>query len=314
MKHLTGSWFKQRLFIGAIVVSMLVTSCSSVLNSKKISGLTVNYCEPTVKYDYSKIERPENDVPARDSILTAHLSRHDVLVSKAIGIDAYLEEYFQLRTDTLKRLVLKQKITNRLLLTSIEIDALAAELDCNGERINQLANYIDKINDKRTKRITAASVAIAALTTIATVLIKNDNTTAWVGVSGGLLSIGLGALTISPQGKKVTLAFHRNLLKNIWDNDNTNQAYPRAVWSILNEKYFSNFGGQSLRESIKSRWIQYSFDTKADTGSENLFFDKGGVYTADDLHLRADMMNELQATVRSIQQNIRSLAITLNSF
>lgn len=303
-----------KIFTAILIVSILVSSCSTVLKSTKIDYLTSNYCQPTIQYDYSQLETPKNKILKQDSILDANLSKHDLLVSKAIGIETYLAEYLQIKKDTLKRLVLKQKITDRLMLTTIEINALASELDCNGERINKLADYIDNINNKQTKNLTVASVTLGALTTVATVLIKNNNASNIVGVSGGLLSAGLGALTISPKGKKIDLKLQRNLLRNIWYNDNSDGAYPNSIWAIINEKQFSNSGENDLQESIKNRWTQYNFDGKIDPKAQKLFFDDGGIYTADDLHSRANMINELQATIRSLEQDLKSLAVRLNGF
>lgn len=303
-----------KIFTAILIVSILVSSCSTVLKSTKIDYLTSNYCQPTIQYDYSQLETPKNKILKQDSILDANLSKHDLLVSKAIGIETYLAEYLQIKKDTLKRLVLKQKITDRLMLTTIEINALASELDCNGERINKLADYIDNINNKQTKNLTVASVTLGALTTMATVLIRNNNASNIVGVSGGLLSAGLGALTISPKGKKIDLKLQRNLLRNIWYNDNSDEAYPNSIWAIINEKQFSNSGENDLQESIKNRWTQYNFDGKIDPKAQKLFFDDGGIYTADDLHSRANMLNELQATIRSLEQDLKSLAVRLNGF
>jgi hypothetical protein len=304
---------KQHKIFILFVISIFVSSCSTVLNSPKIDYLTSNYCQPNIEYDYSKLEVFPNKTSNNDSILKANLSQHDILISKAIGIESYLAEYLQTKKDTLKRLVLKQKITDRLILTSIEINALASELDCNGERIDKLANFVNDINNKKTRNLTVASVTIGALTTVATVLIKNNNASDIVGVSGGLVSAGLGALTIAPKGKKINLKLERNLLRNIWFNDNSNGAYPNSIWAILNEKQFSNSGKNDLQESIKNRWLQYNFDGKIDAETEKLFFYDGGIYTADDLSSRANMLNELQATVRSLEQDLKSLSVRLNS-
>lgn len=302
-----------KIFIILILLSALIASCSTVLNSPKIDYLTNNYCQPTIEYDYSKIEIPKNKTPKQDSILNANLSKHDILVSNAIGIELYLTEYLQIKKDTLKKLALKQKITDRLILTGIEINALASELDCNGERISKLADFVNAINDKKTKNLTVASVTIGALTTVGTVLIKNENSSNIIGIGGGLLSAGLGALTISPKGKKINLKLQRNLLGNIWYNDNSNGVYPNSIWTIINEKQFSNSGKNDLQESIKNRWLQYNFDGQIDPKNERLFFNDGGIYSADDLYSRANMLNELQATIRSLEQDLKSLSVKLNS-
>lgn len=296
-----------------MLLAILISSCSTtILKSTKIDYLTSNYCQPTITYDYSQVEVPKNKTAPQDSILKSNFSKHDILICQAIGIETFLTTYLQIEKDTLKRLFLKQKINDRLMLTNIEINALASELDCNGERINKLADFLDDINNKKNKNLTVASVTLGALTTVATVLIKNNNASNAVGVGGGLISAGLGALTISPKGKKIELQLQRNLLGSIWYNDNLNQAYPNSIWTLLNEKQLSNSGENSLQESIKNRWLQYNFDGKIDLDTQRLFFDQGGIYTADDLHSRANMLNELQATIRALEQDLKSLAISLN--
>ena len=295
----------------ALIISVVLFSCSPVLKSTKIKSLTANYCEPNIQYDYSALNAAMQKFPGQDSILRSHLSAHDGLLSEMTGIAPHLAAYYEAK-DTLTLLMCKQKITDRLLLTNTELEAIVAELDCNGERIDQLAAYVDDINKNRNTRLTVASVVLGALTTVATVALKNDASTA-AGVAGGLTSAGLGALTINPKGKRVALSFKRNLLKNIWNNDNADQAFPPAIWKILNEKAFSNSGDRSLIETIKNRWLQYEFEGKISPVDQTLFFDKGGIFTADDLHSLANMFNELQATIRSVQQDMRSLGLKVNS-
>lgn len=96
-------------------------------------------------------------------------------------------------------------------------------------------------------------------------------------------------------------------------NDNSDGAYHNSMWAILNEKQFSNSQKNDLQESIKNRWLQYNFDGKIDTETEKLFFYDGGIYTADDLYSRANMLNELQATIRSLEQDLKSLSLRLNT-
>lgn len=295
-----------------LIISTALFSCSPVLKSTKIKSLTANYCEPNIQYDYSALNAAMQKFPGQDSILRSRLSAHDRLLSELTGIAPHLAAYYEAK-DTLTLLMCKQKITDRLLLTNIELEAIVAELDCNGERIDQLANYVDDINRNRNTRLTVASVVLAALTTVATVAIKNDHASTVVGVAGGLTSAGLSALTINPKGKRVLIAIKRSLLKNIWNSDNSDQAFPPSIWKILNEKAFSNSGDRSLIETIKNRWLQYIFNGKISAGDQTLFFDKGGSFTADDLHSLANMFNELQATIRSVQQDLRSLGLKVNS-
>jgi hypothetical protein len=59
-----------------------------------------------------------------------------------------------------------------------------------------------------------------------------------------------------------------------------------------------------LAQSIRSRWLHFEFDGKPDQKQTDLLFGNGGFYHADDLHMRAAMLNQLQSTIRSINQDL----------
>lgn len=299
---------KQTLLLHFLPLLLLLNSCAAVLSKAKVRQLTTDYCQPNIHYNYTY----KAETPTEESSLKNFLSQHDLLLSKHIGIISLLENYIH-STDTLRKLYYKQKITDRIMLVTGELTSVSAELDCNGERIAQLANYVDNKNAKRNTMLTVSSVVVGALTTVATVAIKNNSASNTVGISGGLLSAGLGALTINPKGSLVEMTWQRNLLRNVWLADNQDQSFPPALWRILNEKAFSNTGDKSLIESIKNRWLQFAFDGAIDSNEQKLFFESGGKFSADDLHTLADMYNELQASVRSTQQDLQSLIIRMNT-
>ncbi|MNT94915.1 hypothetical protein D3C72_2366900 [compost metagenome] len=81
---------------------------------------------------------------------------------------------------------------------------------------------------------------------------------------------------------------------------------------MLSEKEFSNDGNSSLLHNLKTRWIDYQFDSNENQGNQSVIFSDGGIYFADDLHSRAAMINQLQAVIRSINQSINNLILEAN--
>ncbi len=73
---------------------------------------------------------------------------------------------------------------------------------------------------------------------------------------------------------------------------------------MLTEKRFSNAGTSSLLDNLKHRWIRYQFDGNADEAGASVNFSEGGWYLADDLYNRSEMINQLQAEIRSFHQYI----------
>lgn len=298
------------VFVVGIFFTMSVfTSCSSVISSSKIKNLSTNFCEPTIEYNFDFAATPNQLSTQQINLLQQKLSPHDLLLGQTIGINPYICTYLENSGDTLQMLLMKQKINERINLTLIEIDAIASELDCYAERLDQLSNYVNALNDRTQKRITIFSVALDAATTAAAIFTDNP----YLAVGGGLSSIALGALTISPKGKKVEIPLKRNLLKNIWYNINPGNEIPPSVWRILNNPNFSNETQQSMREGLKERWMQFEFENDIDVETEKRFFDQGGLYTADDLHTRVHMIKELEALINTIKQDIRSLSAAIGA-
>ncbi|WP_234300281.1 hypothetical protein [Elizabethkingia bruuniana] len=247
-----------------------------------------------------------------DSALIKKLPASDYALSKNIGILPLLSQYNKAK-DPLKILIAKQKISDQLMITNSGLNAMAAESDCNGERIQQLSNYLGDINNKNIRKLTVGSIILGASIAVSSSLINNNNTNKAINIGGGAAGAALGLLTLNPKGRKVQMGIQRNLLRNIWNNDNSDQAFPPDIWNILNEKSFSNSGNKSMRETLKDRWLLYAFDGKPDAETLQLFFGNGGTFRADDLQTMSNMYNELQASIRSLQQNMQSLMLKINT-
>lgn len=274
----------------------------------RLQSFKYNYCAPNIPY-------VQHEIIWKDSIKVdlskTGISPHDQLLSQLLGISNAVNELWAMKhnkKDSVSRtLLLKQKVTSRILLAQTQLQAVAAELDCEGERADMAAAYLDGINSKRNTKLTVGSVILGALTTVATAVITKSSVQTAVGIGGGLVSAGLGALTINPKGKQLEFEHDHNLLRTIWSEPQTNTDYPEFVWAMLHEKSFSNKGDVTLSQSIKSRWIQFEFDGHIDQAQEALLFGKGGYYRSGDLHTRAMMINQLQSTIRSLNQDLTNL-------
>lgn len=311
MNAFTSSGKKQTTLLAGFVFMAALTSCGTQKSTIRNREETFksNYCSPTVSYLRTK-ELFKEAEPV--DLIKYHIpiSAHDQLLCQILGISNDVKKMVSLKKENPNEttyLLLKQKITSRLLLAQSELSAVTAELDCEGERSDMAANYIDGLNSKRNRNLTVGSVVLGALTTVVTAVVKNNSVQTTVGISGGLVSAGLGALTINPKGKTIEYIHERNLLKSIWKTPETNMDYPDFVWKMLHEKKFSNNGDLSLAESIRNRWIKFEFDGQIDSDQEELLFGRGGYYRSGDLHTRASMTNQLQSTIRSVNQDLTSL-------
>ncbi|HEY9261973.1 hypothetical protein [Chitinophaga sp.] len=312
MKTIYFPWLLAGLLLGAL------QACKT---GRVISGaavnITNNYCAPAAAYSNDPAKAPLKNT---DSLLSANkdMPVHEVLIANASGTLELIQQLKTAIADTtvagfMRKTDIRTQIHHRLLLATMEIAGVAAELDCEGERADQLARYLDNFNSKRNTRLTVASIIVAAITTIATVAIKDDGPQNAAAISGGLLSAGLGAMTINAAGQKIKLLHERNVLRDLWYTPDTSAIYPPFTWYVLNEKHFSNSGQSSLAANIKQRWEKFDLDLPVGAADEKLFFGGGGIYKSDDLHKRAAMVNELQSTIRSINQDLQRLLQYLGS-
>jgi len=304
------------------VVAVVVASCTgSSLVTHTGTDMRYDYCAPPVAYTatYWPLTNLDSLMQA-DIVITRQLSAHDLLMANALGIAPIVAQLVRLSADTsaaasLQRTRLGNRVQNRLLLAASEIDGIAAELDCEGERSEQLAHYLDNLNTRRNNRLTAASIIIGAAITVATAATSNSDAQNAIGISGGLVTAGLGAMMLNPPGKKIEMNFsRRNILHDIWYTPPASAIYTPFVWYMLNEKQFSNSHQVSLAQNIRLRWTNFEFGGKLNPLREKLFFDAGGTYTAEDLHTRAALLNQLQSTLRSVHQDMQVFHAAVSKF
>lgn len=285
-----------------------LTACSV---SRKHDTLFIDkesYCNPPVASTGVRyaISANTDSVLAANLALSSRFSVQSILLIHALGLLDEVKQVALIKNDSLNsstHLQLMQRISSRVLLVSSEINAIAAELDCEGERLDQIAKYVDDLNAKHNTRFTVASIVVGALSGVAGAFISQPGWNKGVAIGAGAAGIGLGLATLNPKGKKVELLHQRNLLRNVWLQQNNSEFSP-FLWFMLSEKRISNTAAGSLLSNLRHRWVRYQFDGDSSAASKSVNFTGGGIYNAAELHNRAEMINQLQAEIRSIEQQV----------
>lgn len=311
---------KKLYFIFAAFI--LLTSCVSRKNQaikQNILTLRDSYCKAPFKYNY------ENKLPSynSDSIISANqqlkgiFSDQSILILNALDNLDEVNEIVKLKKDSslssqVRVLQLKMKINSKITIALTELDAVAAEFDCEGERVAQIGNYVDNLNDSRNNKLILYSIAAGAVASIAGGIVKDEGWSSAIDISGGALGAGFGLATLNPKGKKVEFIHQRNLLRDIWNEKLESPNFPPFIWYMYTEKRFSNKEEHSVISSMKQRWLHYQFDDDKNAADHSVIFNDGGLYRADDLHNRAAMLNQMQSATRTINQTINYLLLDLD--
>lgn len=300
----------------------VLTSCVSKKNQsirQNILTLKDSYCKAPFKYNYS------NGLPSynSDSILAANkelknnFSDQSILILNALDNLDEVHEIMELKKDNslesqVKVLQLKSKINSKITIALTELDAVAAEFDCEGERVAQIGNYVDNLNDSRNNKLILLSIVTGAAASVAGGIVKDNGWSNAIDIGGGILGAGFGLATLNPKGKKVEFIHQRNLLRDIWNEKLESPNFPPFVWYMYTEKKFSNKDGVPIVQSIKKRWLHFQFDNNLKAANESVIFSDGGYYRSNDLHNRAAMLNQMQSATRTINQNINYLLLDLD--
>ncbi|MCE9669791.1 hypothetical protein LY474_18500 [Myxococcus stipitatus] len=291
-------------------LDVLGTGCSSVRHIER-RGAEVDYCVPAqpVRYDVSRSAALEAPFEVSED-LQRRFTRQDLLLAHAAGVLGALESLARLgegADSAERRDMLLGEVELRLLLFSTMLSSVAAELDCEAGRTAQVASLLDGLASRRQRLLTISSIVAGALATTVTAISRDDNADDIIDFTGGVASAGLGlaALLSSPS---LRFDHPRNLLADVWRQPEHSEAFPPALWYVLRHKDFSNEQRHSISYNVRARWIAYGY--VEEKGGEP-FFDAGGRYTLDALRTRTNMLEELQAAVRLIHQNLQALLAKL---
>ncbi|MGU3373431.1 hypothetical protein [Chryseobacterium sp. M5A1_1a] len=311
----------KKLFYLFIVLSLL-TSCVSKKNQmiqQNILTLKDSYCKAPFKYDYS------NRVPSynSDSILLANkelktmFSDQSILILNALDNLDEVHDIMDLKKDSslasqVKVLQLKTRINSKITIALTELDAVAAEFDCEGERVAQIGNYVDNLNSSRNNKLILYSIVAGAAASIAGGIVPDEGWSNAIAIGGGVLGAGFGLATLNPKGKKVEFIHQRNLLRDIWREKLESPNFPPFIWYMYTEKKFSNKEEHSIIGNMKERWLHYQFEDDKIQADQSVIFSDGGFYRSNDLHNRAAMLNQMQSATRTINQNINYLLLDLD--
>lgn len=286
---------------------------------------TVEYCQPPFAYQYDPAYAPQADFEAAlTPALLARYPRRYLLAANAAGLLPPLRQLLALETTARQQpgpaaelAVLRQRqyILARVSLLSATVASVAAELDCEGERADQVAGYLSQQNSRRTQRLNVLSFLSGGVSSAGTIIVGSSAGQYAFGVGGGLLTAGLGLLTLR-KGYTAEFAHPRNALTDVWTGQPGSTVFPPSLWYMLSDPAFSNKGEHSIADNTRQRWQTYDQfgqpGTPAGKAQEALLFGKGGTYSADQLALRANMLNELQAAVRLLNQELQGLLLVLS--
>ncbi len=315
-------------YLWIAMVLVMLSSCRGVDIVQRHAARSTCTPQTMVKYASRELPAPIHEVKV-DSALLQRFSKTSLNIAYAIGQLENLSTYIRLMENYEKHptienrmelLVLSQKITEKINLASLEISSVASELDCEEERVTQIAEFMKGLEEETDTRLTVASIVVGAASTVISgvMLLKGTGGNAgdYLGIASGVVEASLG-ISVLANKRKVDYYHKRNALREIWANQDTSEVFPPFVWYYLNYFNPANPESQSMRYRIIERWISFKQIEDANTKKRRklleLYFGDGGRYSTEQLFNRASMYDQVESQIKLIKQDLTLLNVEFDS-
>jgi hypothetical protein len=287
-----------------------------------------SHCEPATSQTTELAPLPAVAAPIRiDSASTAvdapstqssRFSSRAREVASIIGVQALLTEYQVLEEEmargldgvSLRSLAVRQELSDRLLLALFEASSIAAELECEKARAEDLASRLDEVrNDIQQGRTIMAILAdsISGVFAGTFLLLGSEILSGLIDLSGSVAALGLGVAALG--GDQASEFKHgRNLMADVWHGGEFSRQFPQPVWHYLNGPARPE-GKRSRRDNIIGSWRTRlgKPGSKEERRLADLFFGKGGRYRINELRHRSEMLGQLKTQVNLMTQDLNLL-------
>ncbi len=329
MKDKIINILERKVLIYAIVICAIVpTSCTSPKSFQQALRIDKSYCNKQQIPAYVQADLPKPlHLLTLDTVLTNRFSHQSLNMANAIGILDILTTYTRLIIDNnaqataekrLNLMELSQQVHQKINLASLEVSAIASELDCEEERANQFAFYLKEHEGKTENQLVIGSIILGAAGAISAEVISNNssnpNLVSGFTISISLVEASLGALMLVNK-RKIEFYHSDNALSDIWTNSVVSSYFPPSIWYYLTYEN-PNKPEKSLAKLLVNKWQLFGQISEEKVGSKDkaraLYFGKGGVYKADDLINRADMLDQTESYVTLMKQGLKTLTYEID--
>jgi hypothetical protein len=200
----------------------------------------------------------------------------------------------------------QQQVLARMMLVSLEIQGVTAEVDCDRTKVEELLDSLEKRQSTRSNTETAASVILSGITNVLTgglTIAMNTVADGVAAIVGGTLSGSLGALAMAGQVSH-QLNHERNLLAEVWEERSEPRFFPKHVWRLLTAE---RADGTTVRDKLRENWRDKlnELQEKQHEDRSQLIFSQGGIYRIEDLRTLLTMLDGLSATLELMQQDVQ---------
>lgn len=209
---------------------------------------------------------------------------------------------------------IRRKLVARHQLATMEVSSLIAEIECEVHRADEIQDRLKHLQTNRTTFQTILGVIFGGLANILSggigMAVRSGDSADIASVAGGALEALFGT---SANFTKVRQEFSHphNHLAAFWNGEKEHVFFSERVWRFLTEPDIRDLEGHSLRDVILQAWREEGRLGEPGSAQEQerlkLFLGEGGMYSADDLHAREAMLQQLESSIQLMHQDLETL-------
>lgn len=236
------------------------------------------------------------------------------LLSKFVHLEKQLQQN-QEADQLLQMVTIRQQVTERIALASLELTSVLSEINCEIGRSTEMKNYLQLQLDKRETSATILSVlAAASAQVISSVMNLSDADQRVIEateITGALVSGYFVFQALKKKDKKAMFMHKRNLLIDIRNNPVSSAVYQPMVWHYLTKEYENREQTLTVRQTILNRWQELNLLREAEKEEQEqrltLLFGQGGLYAIDDIDNRISLLDLLAIETSLMNQELKQL-------
>ena len=223
--------------------------------------------------------------------------------------------------DRWQLLWLHQRISERAMAASLQVDATIAQIDNETSRANEVRGHLSDRRDRSVNRYNLLSVIVGGglgATGSSMQFVSNlEKAGNAVDIAAGTVSAGLAVAGIhAQQGKTDRFDFESNMLAEFFDRPTLpDSRYPPTIWTFLNQSPLNGPPGVSRKELLLQNWVEVkridSLESKNKIDRVTSEPSQMLQLTIDDFEDRAAMLQDVRARISFLKRDLAELMASL---
>lgn len=313
---------------GRLIVAVLaLLSASCILGPKPIlpSSVTAGtFCASPypLEASRSRFPSPEDDSVPATAAAERGYAPHTLETCRAIGALGLVERLAEARAREASETEvanLRAEIFYAISMATLDLASTVAHIECEEGRASEIAANLRDAESEQTRRLTAFSLMLSATGAVAAGVLNltdtNMTAASIVGITGGVAGGVLGFATLAVH-RTADFRHERNILGELWYGG-PHPDFPDAIWTYLSRPQSGTVPGRSTREGLILKWKVWGRLGKDPTNPSGdriaLYFGAGGIYDADELEDRAEMLLEVRDVIDLMNHDLRQLETDISS-